>query len=369
MYKIILTNKVLPWKKRLKRVVEYFIRKRSTRIQWNNRNKEAFGLNPVPFKPIEKSIEKAHREYWQGFQKRVNLATLRSCTNNSEKPDHRYVPEEIYRNDIEPTLHKSASLEYLQYKSLFNRLFPAGVFPADYLHIMNGECFDSNYNSISFDELIQIAQGLHYPLVCKPSRDSGSGQGVVFPKNATELVEAVKNKPNMVVQEYIVQHPFFNQFNPDGINSLRVNVYRSVTDNKQHVLNMTLRMGVGGSLDNISAGGIAALIKEDGTICGYALDKNSTRHLKHPDTGVTFDQQIPDIEGIRKIAIQVAQELYYTRLVALDICYDQHAKWRVIEVNLFSGTLKFPQYYGVPFFGEFTDEIRDYCLSHHWALS
>jgi len=369
MYKTILTQKALPFKKRIRRVMEYSVFRRSTRIQEGIRNKSYGKHNPDLIRPIEKSLEKAHQEYWKGFQRRVNRATLRISSNSSGVSDHKYIPEEIFRNDVEPTLNHTIAVEYLQFKSLYNRLFPAGLFPADYLHNMDGVWFDSDYNIISFDEVIQIAKGLDYPVVCKPNKDTGGGKGIVFPKNAAELVEAIQNKDNLLIQEKIVQHPYFNQFNPQGLNTIRVNMYRSVVDNKQHIISMALRYGVGGSLDNLSDGGIGAMINDDGYLGGYALNLPCDRYQTHPDTNLSFDQQLPDMDGLRKISIEVAQELFYTRLISLDICYDKEAKWRVIEVNLFSGSLRFPQYYGSPYFGEFTDEVRDYCLSHHWTLS
>jgi len=40
----------------------------------------------------------------------------------------------------------------------------------------------------------------------------------------------------------------------------------------------------------------------------------------------------------------------------------------MIEINLNSTTLMFAQYFGVPFFDQFTDEVRDYCITNHWTL-
>lgn len=110
------------------------------------------------------------------------------------------------------------------------------------------------------------------------------------------------------------------------------------------------------------------MIKKDGYLKEFAVDSDGSKYHTHPDSGDAFDQKIPDIEGLKELSLRVAQKLFYTRLVEFDICYDQDANWRVIEVNLFSGSLLFPQFSGVPFFEEFTDEVRDYCLLNHWVL-
>lgn len=368
IYKKILTNKSLPLKKRMMVGFSYFWLKRSSRILWKIRYHKIFSINPKNKVPLEKSVEKAHRDYWKDFQQRLDMSTLRVCSNSSGVAIPEYIPAEVFRNDVEPSLNNTPSAAYLQYKSLYNNKFPGNIFPRDYFHNVNGEWLNSELESITFEEVKSIAEKLEYPVVVKPNRDSGGGAGINFPANSFELLKIIEKRSNLVIQEKIVQHEFFNQFNPQGINSIRSNIYRSVKDNKLHVLNTILRMGTGGSLDNISDGGISTLIRPDGYLNGFALDYYRSKVTKHPDTGLSFDLMIPDMEGLRELSKKVAHKLFYTRLVALDICMDKDGKWRVIEVNLFSGSPDLAQSHGVAFFGDFTDEVRDYCLSKHWTI-
>jgi D-alanine-D-alanine ligase-like ATP-grasp enzyme len=120
-------------------------------------------------------------------------------------------------------------------------------------------------------------------------------------------------------------------------------------------------MGVGGSLDNETAGGIHTLIKNDGSMNGFAVDKYGSKYLEHPDSGLTFDEQIPDIEGLKKLSLHIGSQIFLARLIGLDVSYDKNGKYRAIELNTKSQTTRFSQYGGVPFFGEFTDEVIDYC--------
>ncbi len=369
IYRKILTNKSLPLKKRMMMVFSYFWLKRSSRIQWKIRYNKTFLTNPHNKVALAKSVERAHRDYWKDFQSRVNMSTMRSCSNSSGVAEPKYIPAEVFRNDVEPTLNNTPSAAYLQYKSLYNKQFPGNIFPRDFFHNVNGEWLNGELESITFKEVRSMAGNLEYPVVVKPNKDTGGGAGISFPANSAELLKTIENRSNLVIQEKIVQHEFFNQFNPQGINSIRSNIYRSVKDNKLHVLNTILRMGTGGSLDNISDGGVSTLIRPDGYLNGYALDYNRNKVTKHPDTGLSFDLMIPDMEGLRELSRQVAHKLFYTRLVALDICMDKDGKWRVIEVNLFNGSPNLAQSHGVAFFGDFTDEVRDYCLSKHWTIS
>jgi|WetSurSiteA1Bulk_404760.scaffolds.fasta_scaffold01495_2 hypothetical protein len=368
MYKKILSNKNLEFKERLKRLLAYSSIKRSARILWDRRFRRLFENHPTYKRPAEKSIEKTHKQYWKPFANRINLATLRVSKNISGISNPKFMPEEIFVSDIEPTLNQTSSVEYLTYKSFYNRWFPGNIFPIDYIHNVDGEWLDNNWNPITIDDVTTIAKKLVYPVVLKPNRDSFGGKGIYFPKDAEELLSMAKKSKNFLVQEKIIQHPFFEQFNKQCLNTLRVYVYRSVSDNLLHIVNIVLRMGLGGSLDNETAGGIITMIRKNGVLNGFAVDKYGKKYFVHPDTGVDFNQKIPDFEALNSVSLKVAHKIFYARLIGLDLCYDREGNWRMIEVNNFSGTIRFAQYHGALFFGEFSDEVYNYCKSNHWAL-
>ena len=368
MIKNIILNKTISIKEKIKRLIAYSMRKRGARILWNRHFKIVFDRYPNYNKPTEKSVEKAHKLYWKPFRHHINLATLRVSTNISGISDPKIIPEEIFFSDIEPTLTRVPSIEYLGNKSLYNRLFPEKIFPGDFFHNVDGEWLDKDLNSISFSDVKSIAQNLSYPVVYKPNRDSYGGKNVYFPKGYDELINLAENNKDFLVQEKIRQHHYFEQFNPHGLNTLRVNVYRSVSDNKLHVINVAMRMGLGGSLDNVTAGGIAARVNSDGFINGFAVDAFGKKYFRHPDTGVEFNTQIPNFKELNEISLKIAHRLFYSRLIAFDCCYDFDRNWRMIEINLLNASICFAQEHGDRFFGEFTDEVHDYCIKNHWIL-
>jgi len=368
MYRRILLNRNLSFKERLKRFIVYYKARRGARIAWKIRYRKAFSKHPDFKFAAEKPVERSHKAYWKPFHSRINLSTLRMCRSISGISDPKYIPEEIFRTDIEPTLNQTSSVEYLTYKSLYYQWFQGNIFPHDYFHNIDGGWLDQNLDSVTFDEVKSIAQNLKYPVVIKPNRDSSGGKDIYYPKDFDELMILIKNKKDFLVQEKIQQHSFFEQFNPHGINSLRTNVYRSVTDNRPHVVNTVLRMGVGGSLDNETAGGVVSMVRNDGYLNGFALDKYGKKYLIHPDTGANFKQRIPDHKGLIKTSLDIAQKIFYARLICLDLCYDAEGKWRMIEVNINGATIRFAQYHGSRFFDQFTEEVYEYCLNHHWAL-
>lgn len=365
----IILNKNLPLKKRLKNTFAYLSRRRGAKYGWGRRFKRVFEINPDYREPVAREIERNHSAIWQSFSKHVNLATLRLCANISGKADPYVIPEEVYVADIEPTLNRHNAADFLANKSFYEIWFPNGNFPRCFFHKVNGDLFDGELKKISFSEVKKIINCLSFPVVFKPNIESYGGVDIHFPSEIEELLDLVVSMDDFVVQEKIDQHLFFEKFNHSGLNTIRAYVYKSVQDNSAHVINVVLRMGVGGSLDNETAGGILTLIREDGALNGYAVDKNGKRFVTHPDSGCAFEGVIPDFLGLIGLSKRIAERVFYARLIGLDLCLDKDGDWRLIEVNTSGAATRLAQYHGERFFGKYTDEVIEYCKKHHWALT
>ncbi len=367
-FKNIVKSNHLSSKSKLKNLLYYYSRRSGAIKSWENRHQQVFKINSTYNTPCSDEVELEHQQKWSAFRTKVDLSTLRLCKNISGHADARIIPEDIFVSDIEPTLMSDDSVHFLSHKSFYNRWFSNGIFPRDIFHRINGQYLDSSLNPVSFDEIKKQISDISYPVVLKPNKDSFGGKDVFFINNADTLTKVCGENRDFVVQEQIRQHEFFKKYNPVGLNTIRVYVYKSVKDDRYHVLNMAFRMGKGGSLDNETSGGIHTMINPGGRLNGYAVDKYGTRYEKHPDTGYNFDEVIPAYEELEKLAIKIAQQVYFSRIIGLDACYDQEGKWRAIEVNTKGHTIRFSQYGGQPFFGEFTDEVIEYCTRNHWGL-
>lgn len=353
---------------KLKCLIRYAARVRGAKLSWEKRHEDVINVNTDYKTPCSAAIEKKHQDLWSPFRKKCDLTTLRICKNISGVCDSRFIPEDVFVSDIEPTLITDTSVDYIGIKSFYNRWFDKGIFPDDIFHRVDGQYLDASLNPIQYQDLEIIAKELNYPVVLKPNKDTYGGKNIEFPANKEELLRSAKGKSDFVVQKIIQQNKFFDTLNNVGLNTVKIFVYRSVKDNKVHVLSMALRMGQGGALDNEAAGGIVTFINQNGVMNGYATDKHGSKYIEHPDTKVTFSSKLPDYEKLKSLAIKVGQNVFYTRIMGLDACYDNTGKWRILEVNTFSQSIRFSQYGGVPFFGDFTDEVIQYCLENHWAL-
>lgn len=368
MYKLILNEGIFTTKEKLKRVVKYYLKLRGARIPWQKVFKRVFSQFPKYGQACSKEVEEEHIAYWKKFQSKCDLSTLRLCSNLSGVDDYRYIPEDIFVADIEPTLNNIPEANFFNFKSFYNQWFDKQYLATNFIHNISGQWFNTNMDLIEFSDVRKIAQDLTYPVVVKPNKDTYGGNGVSICDLPEKLIERIEDESDILVQEFIYQHEFYQQFNPCGINSMRVNLYKSVRDNNWHVVNRSIRMGVGGSLDNISAGGIACLIKPDGHLNGFALNKNGEKYYTHPDTKIPFDIELIELEEMERAAKQIASKIFYTRIVSLDMCLDHKGQWRLIEVNVNSTTIRASQHHGGLFFGKYTDEVVEYCITNHWAL-
>jgi hypothetical protein len=320
-------------------------------------------LCPEYAEPVGADIETAHKKLWRRLRRDVNLDTLRVCHGISGVAGPEIVPEEVYVSEIERCLNPRPVADFFAFKGGYNRWFKNGVFPNAFIHNVEGSLYDNKYMRIGADDIRQIAETLEYPVVVKPNIDSFGGADVAFISDSNSLLKHIDGRRNYIVQERIKPHPYFGRFSPVGINTLRVCLYRSVETNELHILNVALRMGQGGSLDNETAGGIVCYINDDGRLNSYAVDKYGVKCDSHPDCGLRFDQQepIPNFEDMKKLAVEVAHGVFLARLISLDLCLDSEGTWRAIEINIFCQTIRFAQYAGHPFFGEFTEEVVRYC--------
>lgn len=362
-------NSQLPLKRKVKNTFAYFSRLRGAKLGWRKRFNKVYEFTPEYREPVARPMELAHKKVWSPFSSKINLDTLRVCANISGAVDPFFIPEEVYVADIEPTLNKVGDSGFLQNKSLYELLFPEGRFPKCYFHKINGRFYDRHLNQICFDRVKELSVSFCFPVVLKPNIESYGGAGVYFPSSASELLGFVSQLDNFVVQERINQHSFFEKFNGAGLNTIRAYIYRSVQDDRLHVVNVVLRMGVGGSLDNETAGGILTLIRQDGSLNGFAVDKYGKRFAVHPDSGFPFEGKVPQFSDLIELSKRIGERVFYSRIFGLDLCLDDKNKWRLIEVNTSGAAIRLAQYHGERFFREFTEEVMEFCKNNHWSLS
>lgn len=334
----------------------------STR-DWEGHFAKVARLHPECFTPCAPAIEREHVRRWRALRSPISLKTLRMSAAISGVADTRIVPQEVYVSEIQPVLNREPSLLLFEHKSFYGKWFRPGIFPTCYLHNITGNLYDAEYAPMDSPAACALASRLPYPVVFKPNRDTKGGSGVAFCQDPAALINAMAEARDYVVQERIAPHPYFAQFNATGLNTLRCCVFRSPNTQQLSLLNVALRMGRQGRVDNLDQGGIVMFVNPTGQPDNYARDNFGGRYAAHPDSQVPFAElgPVPFFDQLKPFVLAQAAQVWFARLISFDVCLDEAGAWRLVEINLRAQTISFAQFAGHPFFGEHTDEVIEYC--------
>lgn len=298
--------------------------------------------------------------------------------------DLNILPDDLMHNVIEPILNPMRFRGLYADKNMFDKLlkpcFDETVMPKTIYRSIRGGLFDCDYFVISKEQAETIVQESDAAfLVAKPTVDSSSGNSILFFDKRTDGYYSRDNNIRLnadvlyrrlgadyILQEGQLQSNEMGVFNQTSINTLRVATYFSMESQKPVVLNGVLRVGKTGSfVDNAHAGGCLIGIREDGRLQNFCSDQFGNRFVEF--NGIDFSKQsfvIPNYESAKQFAQNVAACLPHQRILALDIMLDQNNKPKLIEFNNYAfGVWAFQQTIGTVF-GDYTDEVIDYCKAH-----
>lgn len=358
------------WKQKIRRLLFWYSRKSGAQKAWKKRHEIVFNQHPEYGVTLPQIVERRHREIWNSFRfkSKVQVDTLKICSAISGAKNPFIVPEEIFQADIEPSLNCFSEAHYQSIKHFYSDQYPDAGFPPCILHKMDGEWFDIELRQLSGSLFEAALNQISFPVLVKPAIDSFGGSGVTIVEEKDALKELSRDWNHLVVQPIMEQASEIACFHPMSLNTVRIYLYKSVKDNSVHILNRALRTGNGKKIDNLSAGGLVSFIRNDGHLNGFALDRYGQKYEQHPVTGVPFTGEIPEFEQLNALAKEVTGRLHLLRILGLDLFYDKEEGWRMLEINTRGHSIRFAQYAGLPFFGEFTDEVIEYCKENHWVL-
>lgn len=296
-------------------------------------------------------------------------------------PDIRIVPEDICRFILESSLNPKQYRYFYMDKNSWGLLYPDKLFPPTILRCMDGFFYTAHYERLSGRGIVAraLAEAEGERFIVKPTRDSGSGKNfhTLKEKNGSILVDGGKTviredeemirlvDKDFIIQPFMKQHPDLARFCSSSVNPIRITTYRSVTDDKIHVLSGgVLRIGCQGEEnDGTHGNGRFVGIRDDGELKHAALHYKGD--AKDTFNGIDFKNghfMIPNFEGVKQTAIEAASKVPHARLLAFDIMVDENGKPVAFEYNLDSYSIWLAQLTGEVAFGEYTDEIIDYSV-------
>jgi len=94
------------------------------------------------------------------------------------------------------------------------------------------------------------------------------------------------------------------------------------------------------------------------------VDKYGNRYKEINGTDLDKRFIVPFYEQMHAIACEVAPENKYARLLGFDFFLDRENNVKIIEINNINNEINFHQMNNGPLFGEYTDEVIDYCVQN-----
>jgi hypothetical protein len=328
---------------------------------------------------VKNEIQEKHLHLWKPLSRKVELYYLNGYTQISTIESHAYTPENLYYEIIEPVLNnKSFSLAYSdknfyqRFLSEFSELFPITILRSINKTILNSK-YDKEVSALS--AVNRLEENTSY--IFKSSVETSGGQDVfcISRKADKILMEdsnldmreigfdtLAKSYPNFIIQEKITQNQWFSNFNKSSVNTLRVFTYRSWIDESVHVLSCVLRFGQKGKLvDNQAAGGLTIGINKEGLLNNFVCSKYGRINDTEFDFSHLYSFKVPFYDKIIGYAKRIAPSYYYHRLLGFDFCVTANDEIRLLEINCKNIEINFLQMNNGPLFGEFTNEIIEYC--------
>ncbi len=370
--------------------LEWLFRKLALRIQFsiliNNFNSQLNGIrikNKSLFKTgYDNQLKKQYVKKWSVFNHPFSTEPFKVYSSSSGIASADYVPDNIFYWIIEPSINRLRTNFAYADKNFYEKFYTPGFFPKGILHCINNGFYDGNYQLIPSLDRITLENLLsgQGQVVLKPSTDSRGGRNIqIFTRTngsfvnkanetlSSEYLNRIRNS-DFVVQERIAPHPFYDRFNHTSLNTVRIMTYKSVKTGNIEVLCSLLKMGKPGSqVDNLHSGGAIVALSDSGELSDFGICSDGTfvHHLfSEPGTKLSDIGTVYNYDKLVEAAKTVASQVLNFRLISFDMCIDSTGSPRVIELNLGNQGTAFFQACRGPLFGDFTDEILDYCLAN-----
>ena len=288
-----------------------------------------------------------------------------------------FVPNDVARNFIEPILIPDAYQPFYNDKNSFGLFLDKDWMPKTYFRSINGLLYDENYNAVHESDFMDLFNNVD-KLVVKPAKDMGGTGVALFKRSGKIFLDDGNNELSLqylrkiygsdyIIQECIEQNEYMAQFNPSSVNTIRIATYRNIKTGEIHIMGAVLRIGAKGAfVDNISSGGLSIFIDENGKLNKYLRDKYGKTRTIHNDIDFANEEFIiPNFDKVKQFVIEVAKRMPHMSLFANDVTIDTKGNPRLIEVNTTMISYSPYQYNGVPFFGEYTDDLIEHCLKEN----
>jgi len=239
-----------------------------------------------------------------------------------------WIPENYYMKVVLPTLTEYKNIDA---KTITRRILGTESIP-DLAYSINGFWLDRDHRQLKPSKLKDYLFAETDAVFVKADR-GGRGEGVRKVTRDEFDLEQLSRLGNIVVQSAIGQHPFFNQFTPDCVATLRIMTVKPPGQSAENKASI-LRFGRGGATF-VTVDAIRVPVVDDrGTLSERAADASWLPHVVHPDSHVAFSgKQIPGFQRAVAMCEKLHDESPFSVLIGWDVAIDRSGAPVLMEWN------------------------------------
>lgn len=307
------------------------------------------------------------------FFRKSDLKWLDFYYSIYSKPDQDFISVPVYLF-VETCLNDRMLNYAIKEKNFYNKFLTTIPTPATVLRRINGFYYDAKFQKIDRKDVMAFLIKYN-KIILKPSIESGAGNDILVFENHNgilsngeyQLNPEVLNKynKNFVIQEFVIQHSFFSQFNPTCNNTIKMFVYRSIKDDSINILHSIFWVGAKGRyLDHDHWGGFGLSINERNRVNSHAIDIYGNKYKSVNNIELSSLGEVPAMDEMKVLAKRIANDIYYSRLLAIDFTVSKNGTPLLLEINCRHNGIHQYQMHNGGLFKEFTKEILDYCQKY-----
>jgi len=252
-----------------------------------------------------------------------------------------WIPDNYYGRVVVPKL-QSYYGAISEFNSLNKLIFKCDKFP-DLLYYANDSWIDTNYNLLTQNDVKNRLKDIRGKFVFKTD-NSAQGNGVYVLNSDNFDFNFFKKKGNGIIQEYIKQNDFFNNFMSKSVATIRLTTY--ISDNGEpSVKACYLRFGRGNDTHIQGDSTIRIPINiNNGEFYEQGYINYWDEVKEHPDTKIKFkDNKIPYFEKCKQTIFELHKSIPFVKIIGWDIIINSNNEIQVMEWNGYHNGIKFTE--------------------------
>lgn len=308
-------------------------------------------------KDFNKKYKSIVLPYWKKYGIKPNKKAYKILWRKGVEPDPRYIPDDLWYSRVIRHFSDIKGYRNLGDKAL-QSLFVSDIkCPETVFKSVHSVWCDHKFSPLSEKDICCRCKAAQR-IIIKPSCITSGGEGIEFldvsGMSNDEILRYFKAiKYDFIVQKIVKQHKILSDINSSSVNTIRV--LTLCFKEEVYILSAVLRMGSNGSqVDNVTQGGFACRIHEDGRLDKYAVSRKSDWNTVHPGGVVFEDVVIPNYKEIIENVKKAAKKIPYFKILGWDLAVDESGAPVFIEFNVMAEQ---NQKTCGPAFGDMTDEI------------